>query len=95
MLLCQRKRGATWTSEKDENVQRLLERSTKLSDGCAFRECERMSDGEFSRENSIRTLLCYDKIWRVRVRRGLLISTSNAMGCLDVMVWGLMQMDAR
>ncbi len=68
MLPCQRKRGATWTSEKEENVQRLIERSKKLSGGCALRECERMSDGEYNKENNIRALLCYDKIWWVRFR---------------------------
>ncbi len=68
MQPCQKNGGATWTSEKFENVQRLIERSRQLSGGCVFRECERMSDGECNKDNNIWALLCYGKIWWVRVR---------------------------
>ncbi len=59
--------GATWTSEKFKNVQRLIERSRQLSGGCAFRECERMSDGECNKD-TIWALFCYGQIWLARVR---------------------------
>ncbi len=65
---CQRKGRVTWTSEKDENIQRLLERSKQLSGGCALRECKRMSGGECNKENNIYARLCYDEVCWVRVR---------------------------